>query len=157
MENGVMKSSQSTGPVEDVLRLIYEGTASETGEAFFAALVSATARAMRTRWAFVSEFAASPERVRTIAFWNGDGFGENFEYDLDGTVCEGVLQGSVRYYPSGVAKEFPREPALSELGVESYLATPMKTPEGTVLGHLAVFDQKPMNYAKAYTGSAGEQ
>ena len=143
-----MDASQSIEAVEDVLRLIYEGTASATGDAFFLALVRATASAMRARWAFVSEFAGSRERVRTIAFWDGHGFGENFEYDLDGTVCEGVLQGAVRYYPSGVAAAFPREPALRDLGVESYLATPMTAPEGEVLGHLAVFDQNPMNYAQ---------
>ena len=148
MKNRVMDASPSTEPLGDVLRLIYEGTASETGETFFASLVRATARAMRVRWAFVSEFAGSRERVRTIAFWDGDDFAANFEYGLDGTVCEGVLEGSVRYYQRGVAEAFPREPALRELGVESYLATPMTTPEGEVLGHLAVFDQNPMNYAQ---------
>ena len=148
LEERVMDASKSIEPVENVLRLIYDGTASETGDAFFEALVRATALAMRANWAFVSEFAGSRDRVRTIAFWDSDGFGENFEYDLDGTVCEGVLQGAVRYYPSGVAQEFPREPALSKMGVESYLATPMTTPEGEVLGHLAVFDRKPMNYAQ---------
>jgi PAS domain S-box-containing protein len=148
MEIGVMDSTQSEVPVGDVLRLIYEGTANATGEAFFQALVRATAEAMGVRWAFVSEFAGSLERVRTIAFWEGDRFAENFEYDLEGTVCEGVLQGSLQYYPKHVAQKFPRELALSELGVESYLATPMTTPEGEVLGHLAVFDRDPMNYAQ---------
>jgi PAS domain S-box-containing protein len=141
-----MDTSRPAEPVGDVLRLIYEGTASETGDAFFRALVRATALAMRVRWAFVSEFAGSHDRVRTIAFWEGDGFGDNFEYDLEGTVCQGVLRGAVRYYPTGVARKFPRELALSEMGVESYLATPMTTLGGEVLGHLAVFDRKPMDY-----------
>jgi len=141
-----MEANKGEAAVRDILRLIYDGTATETGDAFFAALVRATARAMRARWAFVSEFAGSRRRVRTIVFWAGDGYGDNFEYDLNGTVCEGVLQGNIGYYPSNVAEQFPGEPALAEMGVESYLATPMTTPDGEVLGHLAVFDVNAMNY-----------
>lgn len=133
---------------EDTLRLIYDGTAGSVGEEFFNALVCATARAMGVRWAFVSEFATSRERVRTIAFWDGDDLAENVEYELDGTVCETVLSGELKYYPKEVARKFPREPALVEMGIESYLATPMTAPSGEVLGHLAVFDQKPMTYSE---------
>ena len=95
--------SQCAPPVDGILSLIYEGTATATGEEFVRALVRATARAMRVRWAFVSEFAGSRRRVRTIAFWDGNDFADNFEYDLDGTVCEGVLQGELKYYPEQVA------------------------------------------------------
>lgn len=132
----------------DVLRLIYEGTAVSVGEDFFSALVRATAQAMGVRWAFVSEFAGSCQRVRTLAFWDSDDFADNIEYDLDGTVCEIVLGGELGYFPRGVAQKFPRELALVEMGIESYLATPMITPSGEVLGHLAIFDQKPMAYSE---------
>ena len=42
-----MAALQPAEPVDDVLRLIYEGAASETGDAFFSALVRATFLAMR--------------------------------------------------------------------------------------------------------------
>ena len=71
-----MRDSTRRGPLEDVLSLIYEGTANATGDAFFPALVKATAQAMGVRWAFVSEFAGSRERVRTLAFWDGDGLAD---------------------------------------------------------------------------------
>jgi PAS domain S-box-containing protein len=135
-------------PLDDILRLIYEGTAAATGDAFFCELVRATAQAMGVRWAFVSEFAGSRERVKTLAFWDGDDIAQNFEYDLDGTVCEGVLAGEIRYYPNNVASQFPREPELAKMGIESYLAVPMMTSTDEVLGHLAIFDQKPMNYTE---------
>jgi PAS domain S-box-containing protein len=143
-----MKSAADQPTIDDTLRLIYEGTAIATGDEFFMSLVRATAQAMRVRWAFVSEFVGGLPRVRTLAFWDGGGFAPNFEYDLDGTVCSLVLRGELRYYPHDVAPQFPREPALKELGVESYLATPMMMPDGEVLGHLAVFDQKPMAYSE---------
>jgi PAS domain S-box-containing protein len=133
--------------IGDILRHIYEGTAATTGDDFFRARVRSTAAAMHTRYAFVSEFAGSRSRVRTIVFWAGKDFDDNFEYDLDGTVCEGVLAGEMGYYPKGVAALFPREEELTTMGIEGYLAVPMVDAGGEVLGHLAVFDTRPMNYS----------
>jgi len=133
---------------DDILQLIYQGTAVATGQQFFRALVRATAMAMQVRYCFVSEFAGSHERVRTLAFWDDQDFTGNIEYDLDGTVCEGVLLGELRYYPENVAPQFPQEEALEQLGIESYLATPMTNSSGGVLGHMAVFDVKPMRFTE---------
>jgi formate hydrogenlyase transcriptional activator len=134
---------------EDILQLIYQGTATATDEDFFRALVRATATAMQVEFCFVSEFAGSRERVRTLAYWKGGEIAENIEIDLDGTPCEGVLQGHVRYYPEGVQALFPRHRTLAELGVESYLAMPMTDRDGRILSHLAIFDIKPMRFRES--------
>jgi len=134
---------------EDILQLIYQGTATATGEDFFRALTRATASALQVHFCFVAEFAGCRERVRTLAYWKGKDFIDNIEFDLDGTVCEDVLKGQVRYYPDGVAALFPREPVLAELGIQSYLATPMTDRHGEVLGHLAVCDLKPMSFRES--------
>jgi len=134
--------------VDDTLSLIYQGTASATGDDFFVALVRATAQAMAVRWAFVSEIVGDLPRVRSIAYWDGGRLGKNFEYDLEGTPCAEVIEGELRYYPSGVTQLFPRDVELAKMGVESFLATPMATPDGTVLGHLAIFGDKPMDYSE---------
>jgi len=135
--------------MEDILRLIYEGTAIATGEDFFHALVRATATAMQVQFCFAAEFAGSRNRVRTLAYWMGTAMGENFEFDLDGTPCQDVLKGQVRYYPRGVRELFPRDTGLIELGVESYLATPMTDRHGEVMGHLAIFDVNPMRFRES--------
>ncbi len=134
---------------EDILQLIYQGTATATGEDFFRALVRATAMAMQVHFCFVAEFAGSRERVRTLAYWKGRDFVDNIEFALHGTVCEDVLKGEVRYYPEGVQALFPQEPALVDLGIESYLATPMTDRQGEVLGHLAICDVKPMDFRES--------
>jgi formate hydrogenlyase transcriptional activator len=134
---------------DDILRLIYEGTAVAMGEDFFRALVRATATAMQVHFCFVAEFAGCRERVRTLAYWKGRDFTDNVEFDLHGTVCEDVLTGQVRYYPEGVQALFPREPVLAELGIQSYLATPMTDRHNEVLGHLAVCDLKPMQFRES--------
>ncbi len=128
----------------DILRLIYEGTATATGDEFFQTLVCSAARAMRVRYTFVSEFAGSRERVRTLSFWAGEGFADNVEYDLAGTPCEAVLAGDVCYYPKGIRGLFPQDRDLVEMNAESYLAIPLTDKLGEVLGHLAVLDDHPM-------------
>lgn len=83
--------------------------------------------------------------MRTLAFWNGDGFLDNFEYDLPHTPCERVLAGEVCLFPEKVQELFPdHRKELAELGVESYLAIPVSDRSGTVMGHLAVMDTMPM-------------
>ena len=97
-------------------------------------------------YAFIAEFS-SPEshtRARTIAFWARDHIAENFEWTLAGTPCEDVVHGNLCHHPSDVRQSFPDDRLLVEWGIESYLGVPLRDHEGTVLGHLAVFDDRPM-------------
>jgi PAS domain S-box-containing protein len=137
-----------TGTTEEVaaLRAIVEGTAHSTGEEFFQTLVRHLTRAVDAHYAFVAEFA-SPEtntRARTIAYWARDRIIENVEWTLAGTPCEDVVRGNLCHYPSGVRQKFPDDRPLVEWQIESYLGVPLCDPAGKVLGHLAVFDERPM-------------
>jgi PAS domain S-box-containing protein len=129
------------------LRKIDEGTAATTGAEFFHSLVKSLAEALQAKYAFVSKFVeGNRARVRTLAFWKGDGFLDNFEYDLPHTPCERVLAGEVCLFPEKVQDLFPEHREdLAKLGVESYLAIPVSDRSGTVMGHLAVMDTKPMH------------
>jgi len=128
------------------LRKIDEGTAAATGAAFFPSLVKNLAEALQMKYAFVSKFVEGTRtRVRTLAFWKGDGFLDNFEYDLPHTPCERVLAGEVCVFPEKVQDLFPEHREdLAKLGVESYLAIPVVDRAGGVMGHLAVMDTNPM-------------
>jgi formate hydrogenlyase transcriptional activator len=124
-------------------RLI-EATVRSTGEGFFQALVRHLAAAVGARYAFVAEFAGTNSRVRTVAFWNKDCIGANVEWDLDGTPCQDVVRGQVCHHPIGVAHKFPHDQPLVAMGIESYLGVPLRDSQGHTVGHLAVFDERPM-------------
>ena len=90
------------------LRKIDEGTAATTGTEFFHSLVKSLAEALQAKYAFVSKLVeGNRARVRTLAFWKGDGFLDNFEYDLPHTPCERVLAGEVCLFPEKVQDLFP--------------------------------------------------
>ena len=130
---------------EDALRLIVEGTASKTGDEFFLACVRYLAEVLHVRYAMVTKLANQARtRVQTLAFWRGDDFVDNFEYDLAGTPCANVLSGKTSFYPDGVQARFPNDQDLVVLGAQSYLGIPLKDSSGNILGHLAVMHILPM-------------
>ena len=135
-------------PAEDsdheLLRSLVEGTAAASGDEFFQSLVKHLAGALGVQFAFVAEFANSPTRVRTLAYWSGDELRENVEYELAGTPCEEVVRGDICHHPDNVAQEFPGDAALIEQNAASYLGVPLRDEDGAVLGHLAVMDDRPM-------------
>ena len=128
------------------LRAIVEAASHSSGEEYFQAFVRNLARLVDAHYAFIAEFV-SPEtitRARTIAFWARDHIAENFEWTLAGTPCEEVVHGTLCHHPSGVRQLFPDDRLLVEWGIESYLGVPMRDPRGTIFGHVAVFDERPM-------------
>jgi PAS domain S-box-containing protein len=126
------------------LRAIVEGTARNTGEEFFQALVRHLADAVGVSYTFVAEFAGSATRVRTLAYWGKGELKPNLEFELDGTPCEDVVWGALCHHPRGVQEKFPRDQGLIDLGIESYLGVPLRDGQGRILGHLAVFDEREM-------------
>src|SRR5258708_34818126 len=143
-EDGMGVPSTSIDEEIVALRAIVEGTARSTGEVFFESLVKHLASAIGVSYAFVAEFAGVATRVRTLAYWGKGELRENIEFDLAGTPCEDVVRGGLCHHPLGVQAMFPRDQGLIDLGIESYLGVPLLDGEGNVLGHLAVFDERPM-------------
>lgn len=131
---------------EQTLRLIVKGTASVTGKDFFRSLVRCLAEALNVRYAFITECVEDrPGYLRTIAFWQGGEFGENFEYDVHDTPCEQVIGGKGCYcYPNHLQSLFPEETDLIGMEAVSYSGIALVNLAGQLMGHLAVLDILPM-------------
>jgi PAS domain S-box-containing protein len=127
-----------------VLRQILEGTAKETGERFFAALVEQLAKALGTYGAWVTIWHGD-QRLRAVAFWLGEHLVPDYEYDLAGTPCEPVFRdGRLVHVPDRVVDLYPRDHDLGSMGAVSYMGVPLLDLDGRILGHLAVLDKRPM-------------
>ncbi|MBD3885296.1 PAS domain-containing protein [Phormidium tenue FACHB-886] len=158
---------------EQALRLIVEGTAATTGDEFFHSCVRYLAEVLQVRYAFVTTFAdkaasdsiaqANPT-VRTLSFWQGESWGENFECSPENLPCAIVLTGKLHYLPKALKTAFPNATELLAIGAESYLGVPLLHSSGSILGHLAVMDTQPMQYdpgreliLKIFAGRAGAE
>ena len=102
------------------------------------------ATALRVRYAFVTD-CDDQKRAKALAFWNGDQFGKNFEFNLADTPCMKVINGEICHYKEGIQDLFPLDKGLVRWEAESYLGVPMVDLAGRVIGHIAILDDKPMN------------
>lgn len=127
-----------------VLRQILEGTAKETGERFFFTLVENLAKALGTYGAWVTIWHGE-KRLKAVAFWLGECFVPDYEYDLAGTPCEPVFKDCrLVHVQERVVDLYPNDPDLRPLGAVSYMGVPLLSLDGQILGHLAVLDTRPM-------------
>ncbi|MBE9167745.1 PAS domain S-box protein [Pleurocapsales cyanobacterium LEGE 06147] len=130
---------------EESLRLIVEGTAAQIGSEFFRSCTRSLAEVLKVRYALIAEFTnEAKDKARTLAFWTGENFSENFEYELAPTPCAGVLEGLKAKHLHSVQALFPDDSYLVEWNAESYIGLPITNPRGTILGILAVLDTKPL-------------
>jgi len=126
------------------LTAFVEGTARAGREGFFVALTRNLAHMLQVRDAMVTELVG-PLRVRTLACWSAGRPPGNEERDVAGTPCEAVLAGEFRHYLTGVARQFPKW----EVGAESYIGMPLRSEEGSLLGHLCAWGAEPMPLSPA--------
>jgi formate hydrogenlyase transcriptional activator len=88
------------------------------------------------------------KKVRMLAFWQGEDFGNNIEFPLAGTPCQAVIQGNASSYPDCLQVLFPEDEGLVALGAQSYAGVPLTNAVGSILGHLVVIDDKPRVFSE---------
>ncbi|NET44520.1 sensor histidine kinase [Okeania sp. SIO2B3] len=129
------------------LKLIVAGIASKIGEEFFRACVKYLARVLQIRYAIIAEFVDDDQpKAKILAFWTGDCFGSNFEYNLIGTPCGIVYEKGLQIYPNSIQQLFPEDQDLLTLQAESYLGIAIIDSHGKNIGHIAGLDTKPLKY-----------
>jgi GAF domain-containing protein len=128
------------------LHTIITGTAAETGDDFFPALVTQLTSLLGMAYAVVGEIQQDSvkKKIRTIAVAAGGTLVDNFEYDLMGTPCETALDRASACFERDVQASFPAFTRLSQLNVEGYCGVSIRAKSGAVVGLLVVMDRKPM-------------
>ena len=124
---------------------ILRGTASETGQRFFAALAENLSIALHSQLAWVTEYLEAEESLHVLAFYSPGDAKLKEIYPLAGTPCEPVIKGATLIHlPDEASLAYPHDMALQRMDIRSYLGVPLVDLDGSVLGHLAVMDTQPM-------------
>ena len=92
----------------------------------------------------MSELSEDRSEASTLALWLDGDFAENLSYRLEGTPCERVINGEVVHLPDNLSVDYPDEPTVSSLGMQSYLGVPLVGPSGHIVGHVVAMDSKPL-------------
>jgi len=130
---------------EAILRSLLEATSRATGRQFFRSLVRDVARGLGFKYAHVAVLVGPEQnRVKTLAFWDGEAIGKNFEYDLSNAPGGDVIRQSACIHYNQVSTRFPDYRLPGAQTVESYLGMPLRGRSGETMGLLVVADDKPL-------------
>jgi len=127
------------------LRSIVEGTAAETGEGFFPALVENLSRAMGTMGAWVAVYDEPTRTLRALSMKMRDQWLNGYSYPIEGTPCQAAAEEQrMLHIPDRLVELYHADLSLKQYGPVSYLGVPLFDVDGRIIGHLAVLDDKPM-------------
>ncbi len=122
----VFKDISERKRVDEVMQQIVVGTAAVMGDEFLKSIVKHLATILRVKYAFIGELVGDKQsNIKTLAVWANGELVENFEYSLNDTPCENVLENKACYIPNKVQSFFPKDQLLVEMEVESYLGVPL--------------------------------
>ena len=114
------------------------------GEDYFRKVVEAMGRLLAVKTVFIGRLSGNGQGVHTKAVWSGNGFADNFNYDLLATPCANVMSNGCCVYPRDVQGLFPDDVLLQQMGIESYAGMPILGGSGRPVGILAVLHDKPL-------------
>lgn len=128
----------------ELLNSLIKQTSRVTGTEFFKELSRLLSTAFEAKYVILASIIDEENKLaRSFEFWAGDGYGENFVFDLNGPNTN-VLNGYVTYYHKMLPELFPSYKIFNELQVESYLGVPIFAKDGKVSGLIILLDDKPM-------------
>ncbi|WP_299981081.1 EAL domain-containing protein [uncultured Pseudoteredinibacter sp.] len=123
--------------VKDILQSVSPGD-----QEFFPSIVKALAHALSADMVFIARIDNEENRSETLSVYSPNSDVDNFEYDLEHTPCCQVANSGnlVCTYNGDVQQHFPEDEMLVDMGINSYLGTPLKNAENEVIGILvAIF------------------
>ncbi|MBD1916979.1 MULTISPECIES: PAS domain S-box protein [Cyanophyceae] len=131
--------------LDKALLAVTQGVATQTGDAFFSALVLHLTQTLGVDYTYIGLVKGDgQEAIQTIAACAQGQLVENFEYLLHHTPCDQVLlKRELCCYAGGIRVQFPQAALLHTLSIDSYAAIPFFDPQGNPLGLLGVMDSKP--------------
>jgi PAS domain S-box-containing protein len=141
----IVRNIEDRRRAEAILRNIAEKVSVEIGEAFFQSMVKFLAETLEAEYALIGERAGpGSDIVRTVAVYASGNIADNFEYELSGTPCANVMGQRLCLYPTKVQDKFPGDILLQEMGVDSYIGTPLFDSKKRPIGIIAVMGKAPI-------------
>lgn len=122
------------------------GLPATSGQAFFEQLVEHLAQTFNAAYAFIGllDKKSYVPTVETVAAFAHDALTDNFRYLLADAPCENVVGKTICAHPNNIQTEFPNDPLLARMNVESYIGAPLFNAAGDACGLVVVMDTAAM-------------
>ncbi|MEZ0121642.1 MAG: EAL domain-containing protein [Candidatus Reddybacter sp.] len=126
----------------NIITTLHEGIHNSVGPQFFTDLVKYLCKALKIRCALIGKIDG--DSLYTQSLWMDGALAENIHYKLEGTPCEEVVAGKTLFYPDKVCALYPRATLLAQMGTQAYMGSPIRSPEGEILGVLVLIHNQSM-------------
>jgi PAS domain S-box-containing protein len=128
----------------EMLSTMIKHTARVTGIEYFGVLTELLVKSFGVSLAFVASVDEDARKANIIHCWHKQQFTDCRLFDLESSPSMNVLRGYTSYYPNSLQEMFPDDRMIRNLGMESYIGTPVFDVSGEVCGLLVMMDDKPM-------------
>jgi PAS domain S-box-containing protein len=130
--------------LEDALFFVAQRGWQAGSENFLDGLAQFLNESLDMDYVIIARIDEDPDMAETVALYAKSAIVPNISYALTGTPCENVIGRKLCVYPQGVQQQFPEDPLLVEMGVESYIGIPLWDSLGRPIGLIALMDSKPL-------------
>lgn len=116
-----------------------------TGPAYFDALVAAISQTLGAQRVYVAEIVGENHNaLRTLAGCINGSLVDEPDYVPKDTPCVEVIQGAVKYVPTGLLRLYPQAEFFALHGIDSYVGIPLYASNGEIIGIIDVLHDKPL-------------
>jgi PAS domain S-box-containing protein len=128
----------------EMLATMIKHTARVTGMEYFSVLTELLVKSFGVSLAFIARVDEEAAEASIIKCWHKQQITECESFHLATSPCLNVLKGYATYYPSNLKEMFPEDKLIHNLGMESFMGTPVFDVKGEVCGLVVLMDDKPM-------------
>ncbi|MBN2347219.1 MAG: PAS domain-containing protein [Bacteroidales bacterium] len=129
---------------EEALSTLIRQTSKVTGMVFFKELTRLLSQTYDTKFAFIGKIDQKNSQVVTLKFCADQKDEKNIVFQIDGSPLQNIIKGYTSFYPQKLSELFPQNYLVSNMGIESFMGSPVFNSNGEVIGILAIMDDKPM-------------
>ena len=106
-------------------------------------LVSNISLVLELEYVFIARTNLENNISSAIAVSKNGTLVENFEYSLEDTPCEDVIENSICYF-NDVSKAFPNDKLLSDMNIDGYVGSKLNDSDDNVVGIFVGLSEKPI-------------
>ena len=130
---------------EDSIKNIAAGVSAQSGKVFYQQMVKHLAKLFDSDYAFIGLLDDdNPKIVNTLAVYAHGAIAENMSYSLINTPCDNVVGERTCCHPRDVQQLYPKDLLLVDMGVDSYIGSPLFDKQNKPIGLIVALDSNPM-------------
>jgi hypothetical protein len=128
----------------EMMSVLIKQTARVTGLDFFRLLTELLVKSFGVSLAFIARIDPELNRANVLYCWHKKQITDCQSFDLAENPSGNVMRGYTAYYPNNLQEMFPNDLMIRQLGMDSFMGTPVFDVNGEVSGLLVMMDDKPM-------------